>query len=91
MQIAAHPERCRYLRRHLARYDADAEASARRCRRECRFCAYLRGKGAFQAISRYTCAHCGRTGEHPNSRIPALCDDCAGTLGVCRRCGAPLD
>ena len=40
-----------------------------------------------QAFCKYTCEHCEKQYDHPNTRVPMYCFACAVKLGICQRCG----
>ena len=78
----------RQLRDSLQGYDTDRGIIARTGLLECRSCYYLgRGRVVCHAFTDYVCKSCGTTGQHPNSGVPKLCEKCASSRGLCRRCG----
>jgi hypothetical protein len=73
------------LRSDKARRDESREA--REEVRECAFCFYVAIGFAGQAFTEFVCEACKKEFSHPNTRVPKLCDGCAGSLGACTRCG----
>lgn len=72
------------------RAEADAHHDRRMLYQECKFCYYFRQGLAGQAFTWYKCECCGAEAQHPNTRVPKLCSQCATTYKCCRRCFSRL-
>ncbi|WP_336770416.1 hypothetical protein [Bacillus bombysepticus] len=81
-----------YIRQKKAieQYEQDEQKEIRLSERECKTCFYLRKGGALQAFTPYECSICDAKNQHPNSRVPKYCTECADKLHICVRCGAEV-
>ena len=43
------------------------------------------------AMTRWTCAFCGKQAWCGNTAVDVLCHDCAAEHGLCKHCGADID
>lgn len=53
-------------------------------------CRYLRVGIHGQAFTKWTCQLCPATGEHHNTGVPRLCEECARAYNLCRWCMADI-
>jgi hypothetical protein len=77
--------------RQCEKAKADSESTRRVALRQCQQCYYLRSSIAGAGFTRYRCACCIKTCEHPNTCWPLLCEPCSKKHKACRRCGGDLN
>ncbi|PEP21502.1 hypothetical protein [Bacillus wiedmannii] len=74
----------------IEEYESDINKEQRKEERECKACHYLKGGGALQSFTEYTCKHCKKKSAHYDSRVPKYCNKCSDTFDICVRCGADI-
>lgn len=77
----------------LIKYYSDPDKKTRTKEKHlCRFCCYVntsRIGGA--AITTVICANCDEEMIFGSTCVDILCDECAGKLNTCKRCGQKMD
>ncbi len=86
-------DRIKFFQRVAAHLELDTQKETRRKCHECKACYYTNRSIAGQAFSDRPCRNiqCRTRSRHPNTDVPAFCEDCAKTYGICRRCGGDLE
>ena len=85
-----HKDRIRHYKGWLERVTEDSRRKQRLAEQECVIC-FEGSRIGGSAVTKWTCAFCGKQGWAGNTAVDVLCQDCATEHGLCKHCGADID
>jgi len=80
-----------YTKDQIQAYELDIEKENRKKSMECRYCYYIKNICGFSAMVISYCGICKEPILNNSSDINKVCDKCAGSKGLCIRCGGDID
>lgn len=69
----------------------DQDKKARRNESLCLVCFYRKGRIGGAACTTVPCGICGKVLHFGNTCVDILCQDCAGSCGLCKHCGGDVN
>ena len=78
-------------RNKIRYYEEDSDKENRNKTIECKYCYYIRNSFGFCAMTTSYCGICKEPILNGSSDTNRVCDKCAGTMGLCIKCGGEMD